>query len=105
MANELKTYTRKISDEETQGVYIMILKNALDFFPKVGKPFKLKVKGESEEKTYDVTIGTVERWSIGPKKPQRIYQIDTKPFRDLYPLHFGKKIVITKNSDDEYTLS
>jgi hypothetical protein len=105
MANERKTYKRKISGEEAQGVYIMILKNELDFFPKIGKPFKLKVKAESEEKTFDSTINAVQCWCMGPKKPHSHYRIDARPFRDVFPIHFGKKIIITKNSDDEYTLS
>ena len=107
MANIIKEYRRKISDEEAQGQYILILKNALDFFPKISKTFKLKVQGkdESEEKVYDSAVLAVECWCMGPKKPHSHYRIDTRAFREVFPIHFSKKITITKNSDEEYTLS
>ena len=97
MANEPKVYKRKISDEEAQGQYILVLKNALDFFPKIGKTFKLKVKGkeESQEKTFEIAVNAVECWCMGPKKPHSHYRIDTRDFREIFPIHFGKKIAIT----------
>ena len=94
-------YRRKISGEEAQERYIAIVKNKLDFFPKAGKPFKLKVK----TKQFEVVVEPHEVWSMGPKKPQLSYRIDAKPFWDLYPLHFGKTIHITKKKDDLYELS
>ena len=98
MADE---YKRKISSEEVKDRYIMILKNGLEIFPKVGKPFKLKVK-DTEIEAY---IETMERWSMGPKKPQIIYKIDAEKFRDIFPLHFGKSVSIKKESDELYVLS
>ena len=58
MADELKIYKRKISNEEAQGQYIMVLKNALSFFPKIGKSFKLKIKDseKGDEQTFDVAV-------------------------------------------------
>ena len=107
MANEIKEYKRKISDAEAQGQYILVLKNALSFFPKIGKPFKLNVKGkeESKEKEVEVAVNAVECWCMGPNKPHSHYRIDTREFRDTYPIHFSKKITITKKSDEEFMLS
>ena len=41
MADE---YRRKISGEEAKERYILVVKSGIDFFPKLGKPFTLKVK-------------------------------------------------------------
>lgn len=107
MANEQKIYRRKISDSEAQGQYILILKNDLDFFPKVGKPFKLSVKGKDDKKAqvFETTVSAVECWCMGPKKPHDHYRIDAKPFRSIYPVQFSKKIEITRKADDEFSLS
>lgn len=94
-------YKRKVSPEEVKDRYIMILKNGLEIFPKVGKPFKLKVN-DTEIETY---IETMERWSMGPKKPQIIYKIDAEKFWDNFPLQFGKTVTIKKESDEIYVLS
>lgn len=104
MADEKNVYRRKISDEEAQGRYILVLKNALDFFPKVGKPFKLTVRGK-EEKSIESMILAVECWCMGPNKPHSHYRIDAKEFFDIFPVHFGKKITISQNNEKEYTLS
>jgi len=94
-------YRRKLSDEEVKERYIMILKEGLELFPKIGKTFKLKVKDVELE----ARIETLERWSVGPKKPQIIYKIDAEKFWALFPLHFGKSVSIKKESDDLYVLS
>ncbi|MBN2013220.1 hypothetical protein JW960_28075 [candidate division KSB1 bacterium] len=105
MATEQKTYQRKLSDEEAQGQYILVLKNGLDVFPKPGKPFSLMIQSDGETKKAEVMLSEVPRWSVGPSKPKNSYKIDLREFRSLYPLHFGKKIVITKTAENEYTLS
>ena len=94
-------YKRKISGEEAKDRYIMIVKHNLDFFPKLGKPFKLKIKN----KEFETYIESVDVYTVGPKKPQHVYRIDTKPFWDIFSFHFGQIITITKNSDKEFTLS
>ena len=98
MADE---YRRKISGEEAKDRYIMITKNGMDFFPKLGKPFTLKVK----KKEFETYIETFEVWTIGPKKPQQNHRIDAKPFRDIFPLHFGQAVAIKKESDKVFVLS
>jgi len=102
----MDVYKRKISDEEAQGQYILILKDALNFFPKIGKPFKLKISGKegATEKQYDVIVNAVTCWCMGPNKPHSHYRIDAKIFRDSFAIHFGKKIEIKKDADNEYSL-
>ena len=107
MNEETKIYQRKISDEEAQNNYILIVKSAIDLFPKAGKTFKLKVKGKNqdEEKEYEVSLSLIQRWSVGPTKKNKNYKINTRDFRDIFPIHFGKKITIAKISKDEFKLS
>ena len=58
-----------------------------------------------EKETFDVAVNAVECWCMGPNKPHSHYRIDTRPFRNIFPIHFGKRITITKKSDDEYLLN
>jgi len=94
-------YRRKISAEEAKERYILVLKNGLDLFPKLGKPFTLKVA----DKEIEMFLEPVEVWSMGPKKPRYDYRIDAKKFWDIFPLHFGKTITITKEAEKVYRLS
>ncbi|HEX9974775.1 MAG TPA: hypothetical protein VGD14_22110 [bacterium] len=96
-----EVYRRKISAEEVKERYILILKNSVDFFPKLRKPFTLKVAG----KEIEMYLEPVEVWSMGPKKPRYDYRIDAKKFWDVFPLHFGKTISITKEDETVYSLS
>jgi hypothetical protein len=94
-------YRRKISAEEARERYILVLKNSMDFFPKLGKSFTLKVK----DKEMEMFLEPVEVWSMGPKKPRYDYRIDAKKFWDIFPLHFGKTVTITKEDEKVYSLS
>lgn len=100
MAADQSRFRRKLSAEEARESYIMILKRDLDFFPKVGKPFKLNVGS----KDFDTHIQSIECWCQGPKKPHSHYRIDTKPFRDLVDFHWGTKITIEKKDENKYHL-
>ncbi len=94
-------YRRKISGEEAQERYILVVKQSLDFFPKPGKPFKLKVK----DKEFETYIEPFEVWTMGPKKPQQNYRIDAKPFWETFSFHFGQTVTVTKESEKVYQLS
>ncbi len=96
-----EAYRRKISAEEARERYILILKNALDLFPKLGKAFTLKVA----DKEIEMFLEPIEVWSMGPKKPRYDYRIDAKKFWDVFPLHFGKSITITREEEKVYRLS
>lgn len=94
-------YRRKISGEEAQGRYILITKNGLDFFPKLNRPFKLKVA----DKEFETLVEPHDVWTMGPKKPAQNYRIDAKPFWDIFSFHFGQTVTITKEGDKVYNLS
>jgi len=94
-------YQRKISAAEAKERYILVLKSGLDFFPKLGKPFTLKVA----DKEIEMFLEPVEVWSMGPKKPRYDYRIDAKKFWDVFPLHFGKTVIIKKEDEKVYSLS
>jgi len=103
MAVNENVYRRKISDAEAQGQYIMVLKSDLDFFPKIGKEFNLVIKG-TEEKSFETTIAAVPCWCMGPNKPHQHYRIDAKPFRDVFLIHFNRRITITRESESRFVL-
>lgn len=94
-------YKRKISGEEARERFVMIMKNSLDFFPKIGKPFTLKIS----DKEIEMHVDAVECWCMGPKKPHAHYRLDAKKFWDVFPIQFGKTITITRESDESYTLA
>lgn len=97
----MDAYRRKISAEEARDRYILVLKNSLDFFPKLGKPFTLKVK----DKELEIYLESVDVWSMGPKKPQHSYRISAKDFWDVFPLQFGKTVTLKKEDEKVYVLS
>lgn len=101
MATQKKEqFKRKLSGDEAGGNYIMIQKRELDFFPKVGKPFKLKI-GRKEVET---SVKAVECWCMGPQKPHSHYRIDATPLREHIKLTWGSKVVIEKSGDEKYKL-
>ena len=98
MADE---YRRKISGEEAKERYILIVKGGLDFFPKLGKPFTLKVK----DKKYKTYLESFDVWTMGPKKPKHHYKIDAKPFWEIFSFHFGQTVTIKKETAKTYVLT
>jgi len=100
MTKTRPSITRKLSDEEIRGQYILIQKNMLHFFPKPGKVFKLKIAG----KYHETTINAVECWNIGPRKPRYNYKIDMKPHISSYPLRWGHKVTVEKVKEGYYEI-
>jgi hypothetical protein len=101
MATVKKQFKRKLSADEAGGNYIMVQKKELDFFPKVGKPFKLKV-GDKKVETF---IKAVECWCQGPNKPHSHYRIDLHPVREHVRLPWGAKVIIEKIRENSYHIS
>lgn len=100
MANAKEVFKRKLSAEEAGNKFIVIQRRELDFFPKVGKPFKLKV-GKKEFETF---VQAVECWCQGPQKPHSHYRLDLTPMRDVITMHWGTKVIIEKVKDNLYVL-
>ncbi len=93
-------FKRKLSGDEAGGNYIMIQKRDLDFFPKAGKPFKLKIG----RKEIEMAVKAVECWCMGPQKPHSHYRIDAAPLREHIKLTWGSKVVIEKSGEEKYKL-
>ena len=100
MVDNKKQFKRKLSAEEADGNYILIQKKELDFFPKVGKPFKLQV-GEKGINSY---VEAVECWCQGPKKPHSHYRLNASKFKEVVRMNWGTKIIIEKLSPDKFKL-
>lgn len=94
-------YRRKISAEEAQESYILILKEALELFPKPRVAFDLVVG----EETHSVQIDVVDRLPNGVKMRKILHRISTNKFRAAFPMRRSMMIVIEKNSDNTYKLS
>jgi hypothetical protein len=100
MAEELNEYRRKVSAEEVQQSYILVLKEALNFFPKVDLSFNLKIG----EETHEARIETHDQWSVGPRKPQLQYRISFTKLKNRPQLHRGSVVTIKKIAENEYKL-
>ena len=101
MTETTTQYRRKVSAEEVQEGFILVLKDNLEFFPKIDTPFKLSIDNEKHEavlKAHDV-------WSVGPRKPQMQYRISIIKFRNKFPMHRGTVVTFTKIKDKHYKLS
>ncbi len=97
---ENKVFKRKLSAEEAGGGYILIQKRELDFFPKVGKPFKLKVG----KKEHEMMVRAIECWCQGPKKPHHHHRIDVAALKNEIAMHWGTKLVIEKTGENKYRM-
>jgi hypothetical protein len=101
MAEENTQYRRKISAQESQEGFIMVLKESLKFFPKIDKPFKVKIDAEE----FETMVEAYDCWCMGPKKPHMHYRIPIRKFRVKFPLHRGLVITFTRVGDDLFTLT
>ncbi len=101
MAETKSAFVRRPSSEEVQGNFITIQKRELEFFPKPGKPFKLKCNGDEVE----VFIGLVDCWCQGPQKPHSHYRLDLSAHREKIRLKWGRKIRIEREKEGTYQIS
>ncbi len=90
-------YRRKVSREEAGKGGILIAKNMLKNFPRVGESFKLKFEGAEG----DVEVISVPCHCVGPDKPHEHYYLEVK---ELVKLRWGKIVSITKNENGEFSL-
>ncbi|MGP8330530.1 MAG: hypothetical protein ACT6FF_09485 [Methanosarcinaceae archaeon] len=101
MAEETKQYRRKVSAEEVQEAYILVLKDSLKFFPKIDKRFQLKVDQEEHE----AYVEAYDCWCMGPRKPHVHYRISIRKFRGKFPIRRNSVVTFTKIDDNKYSLS
>ena len=101
MNSNRSAYRRKISAEEAQEAYILVLKEALDLFPKPRVTFDMVVGSE----TKSVQIDVVDRLPNGVKMRKALYRISTIKFRAAFPMRRGMTVIIEKTGDNTYKLS
>ncbi len=94
-------YKRKLSSEEANGRYVMVLLDSLKLFPKPDVIFQVEVKDE----TFDSKISIVNCWCRGPQKPHVHYRIDLTPFIKTFRPHFGQTVTFELVKDSVYKLS
>ena len=99
--NEPMKYVRKLSGEEAIKRYILVLKDHLKIFPKVGTQFRIKI----DNKLIKTEINLVEVWNQGSRHPGIEYHIDLSKHVDLFRPHFGQKVTLTKKSEKTFELS
>ena len=91
-------YTRKISGDEANGRYIMVMKDSLKLFPKPGVPFKIKI----DDNEFDSQVLVVDCWCQGPKKPHVHYRIDLTPMIHEFRPHYGQTVTLEKVDESVY---
>ncbi len=84
-------FVRRISSEEVKKGYVFVLKDKLDFFPGIGKPFELK----SDTKKKEARVETYRCTCRGPELPHDHYFIRWEGLR------FGDKVAIEKDEKAE----
>lgn len=88
-----EVYRRKLSREEASIGYLMILKDRLDFFPRVGEAFDLWFR----DKSYRVQVDSEHCTCRGPDKPHEHYRISLDPLRGVLEVKKGIEMTIVKN--------
>lgn len=101
MPAEKQQYRRKVSAEEVQEGFIMVLKDSLKFFPKIDKPFKVKIDNEE----FETMVEAYDCWCMGPRKPHMHYKIPIRKFQAKFPIHRGSTVTFTRTGDKVYTLT
>jgi hypothetical protein len=100
MTEKTVRYVRKLSGDEANQGYIMVMKESLKLFPKPKINFKMKVN----DSLFDSQIKVVDCWCQGPKKPHVHYRIDLNAFRKEFRPKFGQTITVEKIDDETYEL-
>jgi len=101
MAEEIQKYQRKVSADEVQQGFILVLKDFLGFFPKPDVDFSVKVG----DKEHEVHVEAYDCWCMGPRKPHMHYKISIRKFRSKFLLHRGSTVTFTKLADKKYELT
>ncbi len=100
MEKKVVRYVRKLSGQEANDRYLMVLQDSLDLFPKPGVPFKISFGG----KKYNSQVKAVDCWCRGPKKPHVHYRIDLTPFIAVFRPHFGQTVTLEKTGKNLYEM-
>lgn len=94
-------YERQLSLEEMRERKVMITKDALEVFPRIGKMFALEVNG----KEFMSSIYPESCQCRGPGKPHEHYWLNAKEISSVLPWKPRLTLAFRKSSDALYTLT
>jgi hypothetical protein len=93
MKSTKSEYTRDLSADEVKQHRLMVTKDALGFFPKPFKRFKLHM-GEAEQET---AVEAIECHCMGIAQPHEHYWLPVKPDAAGHAWERGKRVTIRKD--------
>ncbi|MEE9289000.1 MAG: hypothetical protein V3U69_05370 [Bacteroidota bacterium] len=94
-------YERRLSLEEVRGRKVMITKEALEVFPRIGKIFTLEVN----DKKFTSSIFAQTCQCRGPGKPHEHFWLNTKEISADVPWKPRLRLAFWKSSDRVYILT
>ncbi|MFQ5799634.1 MAG: hypothetical protein ACE5H0_13215 [Bacteroidota bacterium] len=94
-------YERRLSLEEVRGRKVMITRDALEVFPRVGKMFTLEVN----RKKFTSSIYAQSCQCQGPGKSHEHYWLNTKEILGAVPWKPRLTLAFRKSSDTAYILT
>jgi len=101
MKKAVTEYRRTLSQEEVQGTKLMIMKEALKFFPKPFKKFSLAIG----EKTFELAVEAEDCQCRGPAQPHQHFWLPMKESAKEVRWGKGATVVIGKVKEGEYRLT
>ncbi len=101
MKKSATEYHRTLSEEEVHSGKIMIMQDALKFFPKPFKVFPVTVGGEK----FDLTVEAIDCRCRGEAEPHQHYWLPLKDAKGSITWHRGATIVVRKGTGSAYTIS
>lgn len=94
-------YERRLSLEEVRGRKVMITKDALEVFPRIGRAFTLKVN--NKKFTSSVFAQTCQ--CRGPGNPHEHFWLNTKEVSAAVPWRPRLRLGFWKSSEKEFVLT
>jgi len=94
-------YRRSLSEEEVHEGKIMIMKDALKFFPKPFRAFSVKAGG----KKYELAVEAIDCRCRGEAEPHQHFWLPLKEARAAITWQRGAHVILRKDKDAGYILS
>ena len=94
-------YRRSLSEEEVHAGKLMVLKEAIKFFPKPFRKFTIK----AGEKQFELAIEAVDCRCRGEAEPHQHFWLPLQEAKGAITWQRGASIVVRKGKDSGYMLS
>ena len=101
MKKSATEYHRTLSEEEVHEGKIMIMKDALKFFPKPFKAFAVSAGG----KNFDLYVEAIDCRCRGETEPHQHFWLPLRDARVVLTWHRGATIVVRKEKGTAYSIS